>query len=152
MPDPFAHIAATLRGTALPAMLTKAEATAARLGRAAAVLRASGDPEVAAVAGAIEQWLATGGDLARLLGAKARRGKRDELPHNQRRRQAMADELRALVADEDGRVTDPRQAGKVLAALLRRWPVAGRVIRERTGVARVPTSEKSLISLIRGRE
>jgi len=46
MPDPFAHIAATLRGTALPAMLTKAEATAARLGRAAAVLRASGEREL----------------------------------------------------------------------------------------------------------
>jgi hypothetical protein len=152
MPDPFGILTATLAGTAPPAMPTKAEATAARLSRAAAVLRNSGDPELAAVAGAFEQWLASGGDLARMLGAKARRGKRDELPHNQRRRQAMADELRALVADENGRVTDPRQAGKVLAALLRRMPVAARVIRERTGVDRVPTSEKSLVSLIRGTE
>lgn len=148
----FAQMANALHGIAPPAMPTEAEAIAARLSRAAAVLRDTGDPELAAVADAFEQWLASGGDLGRMLGARARRGKRNELPHNRRRRQAMAAELRPLVADEDGRIRDPRQAAKVLSALLVRMPVLVGIVKARTGVDRVPTSEKSLVSLFRGAE
>lgn len=151
MPDALAGIADTLRGTAPPAMPTKAEATAARLGRAAAVLRATGDAELADVAGAFEQWLACGGDLARMLGAKAARGKRNELPHNAAARAALRAGLRELQAKLE-LPADDRAAARGLSFVLRRQPVLQVILRAETGVDAVPTSRNGLFSVLRAGE
>ncbi len=144
-------MAATLSGTAPPALLTKAEAAAARLSRAAAVLRATGDPELAQVAGAFEQWLATGGDLARLLGAKAARGKRNELPHNAAARAALRAGLRELQTTLE-LPADDRAAARGLSFVLRRQPVLQVILRAETGVDAVPTSPNGLFSVLRAAE
>lgn len=152
MLDPFAHMAATLRGTAPPALLSKAETTAARLARAVEVLRQDGDPDAQAVAEVLETWLQRGGDLGAMLGAKVARGKRNELPHNRLRRGTLAAVLVSIVADEHGRVPDPRHAANDLSDALRRHPAVVDMIREQTGVARVPTSVKALLTLLHGAE
>lgn len=146
----FGQMAATLTGADSPALPTRAEAKAACFGRAAELLRASGEPVVQPVAQAFVTWLQDGGDLAKLLGAKVGRGRRNDVPHNRRRRQAMVAELRALVDDEHGHIADARLAGRVLALVLAKSPAVVSRIRELSGVAYVPTSEKSLVSLLRG--
>jgi hypothetical protein len=62
----------------------------------------------------------------------------------------MVDVLKYLVTDDDGRIADPRQSGKVVAAYFARSPSLVGVIREVSGAAKVPTSEKSLVGIFRG--
>lgn len=152
MPGAFASMAAELTGTAPPALPTRAEALNAKLARGADAWRQTGDPALVAMADGLDRYRREGGDLAKLLGAKAGRGRRNEVPRNHLQRQALVDVLKFLVADDDGRIADPRKAGKAAAAYFARSPSLVGVIREVSGVDRVPTSEKTLVRIYRGAE
>lgn len=144
--DPFAQMAATLAGAAPPPP-TPAEVTARRLGRAASILRKSGDPDALEVARGIEGWLARGGDLAKALGVKARRGRRRDLPAYDRRLR-MRDVMLRELADQLRKPGDSQRAHLArVVACLRESPAAT-VIREVAGVD-VPTSPTRLRAIIR---
>jgi hypothetical protein len=122
---------------------------AARLQRAARHLRAAADPELLQVADAFERFLDAGGDLQALLGLRARRGRAGDQPHVARRTRARDQALRdlaATVAPPDASVTEKARA---LADLLRS-PVQVAIVREASGVQRVPTSSRQLVRILRG--
>lgn len=150
--DAFSRMTAALAGTAPPALATRAEAAAARLGRLAELARTYGGPELAPLAEGIEHWLSSGGNLGALLGAKARRGRRNDLPAyaaaEGRKRDAVLQMVQVLELDG----TNPNKAGKALAAVLAD-PVRGPLIlRELAPGVAMPTSSSQLTRILRGSE
>ena len=145
--DPFAAMAAALTAAA-PPPLSRAEATARRLGRAAELLRASGDQAGLEVAEAIDRWLVEGGDLAQLLGARARRGRRRDLPATDARMQARDDAIRSLAARACAGSAASARA-HFLAAFLQTPSAKAIITRECGGAAYVPTSHRQLVRIIR---
>ncbi len=141
-------MAATLIGTAPPAMPTRAEATASRFTRAAAALRDTGDPDLVGMAQVFERWLASGGDLAAALGARARRGCSQDLPAHAGRERAKRQAVRQAVQFLGLETETPLTAAKVLAAMLAR-PIGAHILRGVAVDVELPRSEAQLIRIIR---
>lgn len=152
MADPFTHMANALTGTAPPALATPAEAVAARLGRAAAVLRAAGEPDLIAVAEGLDQWLAAGGDLRERLGVKARRGRRHDLPANAAAELAKRRAVHGLVQLLGLGDESPSVAGRALAALLASPTRGPLILRQLEPGVKLPSSESQLKRLLRSTE
>lgn len=143
--DAFAGIVAFLQDDGRPRPRTDdASERAARLRMAAEHLR-SGPPEVQPVAEAFERYLATGGELERLLGVAVARGRADEVPHRVVRRQARDDGLKALAATMPGNVVERAEA--IARMLIEQHPEAV-AIHHAHGP--VPRSARQLVRILRG--
>lgn len=145
--DPFAAMAAALTAAA-PPPLSRAEATARRLGRAAELLRASGDQAAIEVAEGFDRWLTEGGDLRAHLGVKGRRGHARDLPAVDgplRRRDALLRKLAVLVREPG--LSERALVARVVTILGE--PRITRCIRELSGCDTVPMSGTRLRSILR---
>jgi len=145
--DPFTAMAAALTAAA-PPPLSRASATARRLGRAAELLRATGDPAGLEVAEAIDRWLVEGGDLRALLGVKGRQGHARDLPAVDgplRRRDALLRKLAVLVREPG--LSERALVARVVTILGE--PRITRCIRELSGCDTVPMSETRLRAILR---
>jgi hypothetical protein len=150
MTDPFAHMALALAGTAPPVIASPAEATAARLSRAAEVLRSAGEPELIELAEGIEQWLACGGNLAELLGVRPRRGGRNDLPANAAAEHTKRVALRNIVQTFGLVDVSPSMAAKWLALMLSRPVIGARLAGQFSPGVELPKSERQLRRLMKG--
>lgn len=148
--DPFAAMVSTLAGAAAPPP-SRAETTAARLGRAAELLRRSGDQAGLEVADAIDRWLVEGGDLRTHLGVKARPGRARDVPAIAAPLRQRDAAIRALAA----RVREgcsPGEKARFLATFFSTPSARAIVLREVEGEARVPTSARQLVRILRAVE